>query len=112
MADDATFGACLEALVEDKNVDCAVISIVPVTAVLQTLPPGEAHHENIYDENSLAGYLIRAFKKTDKPMVVNIDAGQLYDPLAEYLEDNGLPVFRRCDRALAFLKRFVAIHKA
>ncbi|MDD8020818.1 MAG: acetate--CoA ligase family protein [Acidobacteriota bacterium] len=109
MADDAAFGACVEALLEDEGIDCAVISIVPVTAALQTLPPGEVHHENIYAENSLAGYLVRAFKKTDKPMIVNIDAGQLFDPLAEYLEKNGLPVFRRSDRAVNFMKKFVSI---
>ncbi len=111
MADDATFGACVEALLEEKNVDCAVVSIVPVTAALQTLPPGEGQVENIYAENSLAGYLIRAFEKTDKPLIVNIDAGELYDPLAAYLEDHGLPVFRRCDRAVSFLRRFVAVQK-
>jgi acyl-CoA synthetase (NDP forming) len=111
MADDATFGACVEALLEEKNVDCAVVSIVPVTAALQTLPPGEGHVENIYAENSLAGYLVRAFEKTDKPLIINIDAGELYDPLAAYLEDHGLPVFRRCDRAVSFLRRFVAVQK-
>jgi len=111
MADDATFGTCVEALLEEDNVDCAVVSIVPVTAALQTLPPGEGHAENIYAENSLAGYLLRAFKKTDKPLIINIDAGALYDPLAAYLEDHGLPVFRRCDRAVSFLRRFVAVQE-
>jgi len=111
MADDAAFGACVEALLEEEGIDCAVISIVPVTAALQTLPPGDVHHENIYAENSLAGYLVRGFKKTDKPMIVNIDAGRLFDPLADYLEKNGLPVFRRCDRAVSFLRRYVAVQK-
>jgi acyl-CoA synthetase (NDP forming) len=109
MADDTAFGTCVEALLEEEGIDCVVVSIVPVTAALQTLPPGEGHQENIYADNSLAGYLIRAFKKTDKPMIVNIDAGRLFDPLADYLEKSGLPVFRRCDRAVSFMKKLVAI---
>jgi len=80
MADDAAFGTCVEALLEEEGIDCVVVSIVPVTAALQTLPPGEGHQENIYADNSLAGYLIRAFKKTDKPMIVNIDAGRCLIP--------------------------------
>ena len=109
MADDMAFGTCVEALLEDEGIDCVIVSIVPVTAALQTLPPGEGHQENIYADNSLAGFLVRAFKKTDKPMIVNIDAGRLFDPLADYLEKNGLPVFRRCDRAVSLMKKLVAI---
>jgi len=39
-------------------------------------------------------------------MIVNIDAGRLFDPLADYLEKSGLPVFRRCDRAVSFMKNW------
>jgi hypothetical protein len=42
-------------------------------------------------------------------MIVNIDAGRLFDPLADYLEKNGLPVFRRCDRAVSLMKKLVSI---
>ncbi|MDH7493471.1 MAG: acetate--CoA ligase family protein, partial [Candidatus Saccharicenans sp.] len=38
MADDATFCGCVEALLQDSRIDCAVISCVPMTAALQTLP--------------------------------------------------------------------------
>lgn len=108
MADDATFCGCVQALLEDPNVDCAVVSCVPMTAALQTLPPGEGHRENIFAANSLADRLIKLFRTTEKPFVVNIDAGRLYDPLCQHLENNGLPVFRRCDRAVRFMRKLVS----
>lgn len=107
MADDTAFCGCVQAILEDPNVDCVVVSCVPMTAALQTLPPGEGHRENIFSENSLAERLIKLFHETDKPLVVNVDAGPLYDPLCRHLQDNGLPVFRRCDRAVSFLRKLV-----
>ncbi|MDH7494298.1 MAG: hypothetical protein QHH44_10450, partial [Candidatus Saccharicenans sp.] len=65
------------------------------------------HGENIYSENSLAGRLVSIFRSTDKPLVVNIDAGRWYDPLAEHLEKAGLPVFRSCDQAVRFMRKLV-----
>ncbi|MGQ9801267.1 MAG: acetate--CoA ligase family protein [Candidatus Saccharicenans sp.] len=108
MADDATFCGCVEALLQDSRIDCAVISCVPMTAALQTLPPGEQHRENVFSETSLAGRLVSIFRNTDKPLVVNIDAGRWYDPLAEHLEKSGLPVFRCCDQAVRFMRKLVS----
>ncbi len=107
MADDATFCGCVEAILADERVDCAVISCVPMTAALQTLPPAGEHGENIYAEDSLAARLIRIFRASEKPFVVNIDAGRLYDPLCEHLEKQGLPVFRNCDKAVAFMRKYI-----
>ena len=39
------------------------------------------------------------FAETEKPMVVTIDAGRLYDPGALLLERAGVPVYRKIDRA-------------
>jgi acyl-CoA synthetase (NDP forming) len=108
MADDATFANCAQAILEDENIDCAVISCVPMTAALQTLPPGDVHPENIYADGSLANRLVKIFKETEKPFVINIDAGRLYNPLADYLEQSGLPVFRRSDEAVKFLRCFIS----
>ncbi len=41
-------------------------------------------------------------------MVVNIDAGAPYDPMAAMLEAAGMPVFRRSDEAVKFLRRLAA----
>jgi acyl-CoA synthetase (NDP forming) len=108
VADDAVFCDCVEAILDAENVDCAVVSPVPMTPAMRTLAAGEGHRESLVDPDSFAQRFIPVFRKTDKPVVVNIDAGALYDPFADILEGAGIPVFRRSDEALRFLRRFVA----
>ena len=108
VADDAAFAACAAALLEDPNVDCAVISPVPMTPALKTLAPGPGYAESIYDPASVSSRLIALFRSADKPFVVNIDAGTLYDPMVDQLEGAGVPVFRQADEAVRFLRAFVA----
>jgi acyl-CoA synthetase (NDP forming) len=107
VADDAAFAESARAFVEDPGVDCAVISNVPLTKAMQTLPPGPGHAENLAAPGSFASRVIEIFRSTAKPVVVNLDAGALYDPLAEHLEKAGVPVFRRADEALRFLRMYV-----
>ncbi len=107
VADDAAFAGCVEALLDDEGVDCAVVSPVPMTPALQTLPPGEVHQENIYQPESIAHRLVDIYQKSSKPFVVNIDAGGAYQPLVDLLVGKGVPVFRHSDSALRFLSKFV-----
>jgi acyl-CoA synthetase (NDP forming) len=107
VADDAVFSECARAVLEDPGVDCAVVSNVPLTAALQTLPAGEGHREDMTRPGSFASRTIELFRSTDKPFVVNIDAGELYTPLAAHLERAGIPVFRRADEAAGFLRAYV-----
>ncbi|MGQ9578325.1 MAG: acetate--CoA ligase family protein [Candidatus Aminicenantales bacterium] len=111
VADDTAFISCVEAVIADPAVDCAVISPVPMTPALKTLPASSRSGEDFRDSSSLASRLIAVFHQTPKPLVFNIDAGPLYDPLADYLESSGLPVFRRVDEALAFLRKFIRLHE-
>lgn len=108
VADDSAFATCVEAILEDPGVDGAVISPVPMTPALKTLRALE-FGEDFYEPSSLASRLIELFHKSQKPLVISLDAGSLYDPLAEYLESNGLPVFRRVDEALLFFEKFVRL---
>jgi acyl-CoA synthetase (NDP forming) len=108
VADDAVFGECARAILEDPVVDCAVISPVPMTPAMQTLAPGSGTRENIHDFGSTPSRIIELFRATDKPFVVNIDAGADYDPMAGMLAAAGIPVFRRSDEAVKFLRRYVA----
>ena len=107
VADDATFAGCVEALLADPNVDGAVISPVPMTAAMQTLAPAETHAESIYGPQSIGRRLVDIICRASKPVVVNLDAGPLYDPLAKMLESEGIPVFRRSDEALRFLGKYI-----
>jgi acyl-CoA synthetase (NDP forming) len=107
VGDDAAFSGCAEAVIEDPSVDCAVISPVPMTAAMRTLAPSSEYRESILDPESFAQRMIVLFRRTAKPVVVNIDAGKLYDPLCDLLDNAGIPVFRRSDEALRFLRAFV-----
>lgn len=107
VSDDAVFAGCVETLLADENVDCAVVSPVPMTSALQTLAPGGAHNENIHAKESIGQRLIDIFRRTAKPFVVNIDAGAFYQPLVDVMEEAGVPTFRRSDEALRFLSKYV-----
>ena len=109
VADDAAFCACARAILEDPGVDAAVVSAVPMTPAMQTLPGAAGERENMLDPTGLVPRLVDVFRATDKPVVVNIDAGVLYTPLAEALENAGIPLFRRSDEALRFLRKYVGV---
>lgn len=107
VANDAIFADCVLAMLEDKNVDCAIVSPVPMTPSMQTLVPGRFHEENVYHPDSIAMRLIDIFHKTDKPFVVNIDAGDIFKPMVDCLEQAGVPTFRRSDVAVKFLRKYI-----
>lgn len=107
VAADATFAECARAILDDPGVDCAVVSNVPLTPAQQTLPAGPGHTEDLTRPGSFASRTIELFRETRKPFVVNIDSGELYTPLCEHLERAGIPVFRRADEAVRFLRTYV-----
>jgi hypothetical protein len=88
-------------------VDCAIVSPVPMTPSMQTLVPGRFHEENVYHPNSIAMRLIDVFHTTDKPFVVNLDAGDIFKPMVDCLEQAGVPTFRRSDVAVKFLRKYI-----
>ncbi len=92
---------CVAAMVEDPNVDCMLISCVPLTLAVNVLPPSPEHKENLYAEGSLGMGFARIFRATRKPIVFCVDAGEIYDPLVNLLQDHGAPTFRRIDRRSA-----------
>ncbi len=107
VADDATFSGLFQALIDDKTVDCAIVSPVPMTPAMQTLVPGRFHEENLYHPQGIVMRLIDIFHKTDKPFVVNLDAGDIFKPMVDCLEQAGVPTFRRSDIAVKFLRKYI-----
>jgi acyl-CoA synthetase (NDP forming) len=107
VADDAVFAECVSAMLEDEEVDCAIASPVPMTPSMQTLVPGRFHDENLYHPRGIVMRLIDIFHKTDKPFVVNIDAGDIFKPMVDCLEQSGVPTFRRSDIAVRFLRKYI-----
>jgi acyl-CoA synthetase (NDP forming) len=107
VADDAVFAESVSAMLEDEEVDCAIASPVPMTPSMQTLVPGRFHDENLYHPRGIVMRLIDIFHKTDKPFVVNIDAGDIFKPMVDCLEQSGVPTFRRSDIAVRFLRKYI-----
>jgi acyl-CoA synthetase (NDP forming) len=107
VADDAVFVECVEAMLDDDNVDCAVVSPVPMAPTMQTLIPGRFHEENLYHPDSVVMRLISVFHKTKKPFVVNVDAGEIFKPMIDCLEQAGVPTFKRSDIAVKFLRKYI-----
>ncbi len=101
MAGTKAFVAAAEALLQDPGVDALIVSPIPVTPALDNLAPSLAgdHAENIYSPGSLLMELLRVFRSTKKPVVVNIDSGRLYDDFVVALQRGGIPAYRKIDRA-------------
>ncbi len=109
MATDAAYAELLTTLLAEPAVDLAVVGIVPLTPALQTLPPDDRWPESIHHEESIARLLPAVARASDRPVVAVVDSGELYDPLADELGRGGMPVFRRADRAVRVLCRWVSV---
>lgn len=109
VADDRTFCQVVEAMLEDENVDCAVVSPLPMSPAMQTLVPSSFHKEDLNREGSTGRLLAEIFHNSDKPLVVSIDSGEIYQPLVDLLEDKGIPTFRHSDDAVRFIRKFVHV---
>lgn len=106
MSGDAAYEAVVRAVMEDSQVDVGVVGCVPLTAALQTLPPGATHGEDVGSDGAVAMRLRRLRDAVTKPWVAVVDSGALYDPMARLLEDAEIPTFRAADRALRLLNIF------
>jgi len=109
MASDQVYGQIVAHVLDNDEVDVVVVGIVPLTPSLQTLPPAQGHTESIYDDGSIARLLPAVARGSRKPVVVVVDSGQRFDPLADELEDGGVPVFRAADRAVRVLCKWVDV---
>ncbi len=92
------------------EVDCAVLSAVPVSPALDNLPrdPRGGHREDLEGDGSQPRRMLALWDAGRKPWVAVIDSGALYDPMALMLERGGVPVFRKIDRAVRALAAFCA----
>jgi acyl-CoA synthetase (NDP forming) len=105
MATDAVWGVCVQALLADPAVDAAIVSIVPLTAAMQTLPAGPGHKEDLTAPTAICAQLAALRAASSTPFICAVDSGVLYDPLVRTLEAAGIPVFRYADEATRYLRR-------
>ncbi|UCG15258.1 MAG: acetate--CoA ligase family protein [Phycisphaerales bacterium] len=104
MAPDDAHDETARLMLDCPTIDAVIASFVPLAPTMKTTP------EEISDRSSLAHRLPRIFAETTKPLVVAIDSGPLYDPLAHAIREGGVPVFRSADSAVAALGRYIC-HK-
>ncbi len=100
LLDDAGYEQVVRAMLDDANVDVAVVGCVPMTQALNTLAAGDGHGDDVTREGGLVWRLAKLWREHCKPWVAVVDAGPLYDPMARALEAAGIPTFRTADRAL------------
>ena len=55
--DDAQFASAVRSVLHDPNVDAGIVGVVPMTPALQTLPPGQEHHEDLTRSGGIASAL-------------------------------------------------------
>ena len=108
MAGDAAYDATVRAALEDEGIDVGIVGVVPLTVALNSLPAGEGHREDITRADGIGPRLVRLKEELPKAWVAVVDAGRLYDPLAQLLETHRVPTFRTADTALRLLNVFVA----
>ena len=104
MTDDVMYGAFIEALLMDENVDCMMVGVVPHVDSLKASP------DTCGDADSLANIISRIYKKTDKPIVVSINAGDYYDAFAGIMKSAGIPVYDNVKSAARVLDSVTGWH--
>jgi acyl-CoA synthetase (NDP forming) len=108
MTGDEAYADAAKALLDDDAFDAVVVGIVPLTGALNTLPPGTGHREDLARPDGVVARLAALNRDGGKPWVVVVDAGALYDPMAQALSAAGIPTFRTADRALRLLNIYCA----
>jgi acyl-CoA synthetase (NDP forming) len=110
MTGTKAFAEAVRTVADSDAVDMLIVSAVPATPVLDVLVPDPTgrHEENIFALRSLPAELSRIYREIEKPMIVCIDSGRLYDPSVLMLERAGVPVYRKIDRASRALSVFSA----
>jgi len=101
MADDQLFADYVEIVLQDDNVDCVLVSIVPHSNALKSSP------KNAGDTDGLANLLVELGRRYNKPLVISVNGARHYDQFVAVLEEGGLPVYRNPRAAVQALETFV-----
>ncbi len=107
MATEAVYGDIIKILLDDENVDVIIVAIVPLTPILHTLPDEHITDDGVSDGIGIVDRMADLNQHSEKPLVMVVDSGPLYDHMANALEEQGLPVFRSADQAVRVLGKYV-----
>jgi acyl-CoA synthetase (NDP forming) len=107
MASEDVYLDVIATLLEDDNIDSVVAAIVPLTPILHTLPEELDQNNKFGSENSIVDRISSLNAVSPKPLIIVVDSGRLYDPMADGFQDHGLPVFRSADIAVSVLGKYI-----
>jgi acyl-CoA synthetase (NDP forming) len=99
LADDAVHAAIIRALAADPGVDAVVAGLDPLSPA--------THTRTVDAPEGIAALLPAHLRDCSTPVVMVIDGGALYDPLAAAIEQAGFAVFRSADRAVRSLGVYI-----
>jgi len=105
MACDDAISEILTKILESDLYSAAIVSMVPLTAALNTLPKSDKWPDDL--EKSFiknAGHIMRL---NEKPIIFCVASGYLYELYCKMAIENGLVVFRSADRAVRMYEKFV-----
>ncbi len=105
-ADDEAHVECTRVFAEADNVDAVVVGLDPLSPMMRTLVRCSRPGFDLDDDNSVVQLLPKLVAAQQKPIIAIVDGGTLYDPMAEKLMDQGVCVFRSCERGMRALARY------
>lgn len=107
-ADDDAHVRITEAFIEDPNIDAVVVGLDPTAPMVRALAESRLRPGyDINDPQSTVHTLPPLVERSGKPIVAVVDAGSLYDAMADALRDRGVCVFRNVARGTRALVRYV-----
>ena len=101
MTNDVGYAKFIEAVIQDENVDCMFVAVVPHIENLKTL------ERDYLDADAVFPLIVDVARRYNKPIVVSVNSGNHYQHAVAYLEENGLPVYGNIHSAIRSLDAFV-----
>jgi acyl-CoA synthetase (NDP forming) len=107
MASEDVYVNVISILLEDDNTDSVIAAIVPLTPLLHTLPEEIERNNTFGSGNSIVERISALNATSPKPLIIVVDSGKLYDPMADSFQKHCLPVFRSADIAVGVLGKYI-----
>ncbi len=105
MASDGAIGGIIKAALASEEFSGAVVSMVPLTPAMNTLPKGAGWPDEL--DRSFLKEAAGAAREARKPLLFCVAAGTIYEPYCAYAAAQGLPVFRSSDRAITIYRKYL-----
>ena len=107
MATEAVYETIIQTFLEDMYVDAVITGVVPFTPNIQGLGESGDSETPLTSEKGIIRRIAKLAAQFAKPLIVVVDSGSLFDPLANAFQANGLPVFRSADQAVRILGKYI-----